>query len=220
MTASKEDYLKAIYEQGGMENCVSNKQIAEKLGVAAASVSEMLARLQQDGLIEYRAYHGSRLTPAGLDACIHVVRSHRLWEVFLMRCLGYTWREAHEDAHLLEHIAPERMVDRLDAFLGFPQNCPHGAQIPPKGGTMEEAPALDTLNGLEPGRTAVVRRIAEVGKLLDYLAGSGLRVGGEVCVVARDEYEGPVTFTQDGRSITISSKAASQVYVDGNKLEV
>lgn len=213
MTSNKEDYLKAIYESGGMENYVPNKLIAEKLSIAAASVSEMLTKLQQSGLIKYRAYHGSKLTEKGLEACIHVVRSHRLWEVFLMRCLGYTWREAHEDAHLLEHIAPERMMDRLDSFLNFPQTCPHGARIPAKGKKTADIEYMKTLNRLVPGERAILARIEEDGKLLDYLASCGVQVGKKIQMLSAEEYEGPVTFQQEEQVITISYKAASQVYV-------
>lgn len=218
MTSNKEDYLKAIYEEGGLEHYVPNKLIAERLKVAAPSVSEMLSKLQQSGLIEYRAYHGSKLTESGMAACLHVVRSHRLWEVFLMRHLGYTWREAHEDAHLLEHIAPERMIDRLDCFLNFPETCPHGAKIPPKGTDPSSAESLLPLNSLAPGEKAQLARIEEDGELLDYLAAQGLQVGKEIQMLSAAEYEGPVTFQQEEKTITISCKAAAQVYVKRHTL--
>lgn len=220
MTSNKEDYLKAIYEEGGLDHYVPNKLIAEKLRVAAPSVSEMLSKLQQSGLIEYRAYHGSRLTQAGLAACVHVVRSHRLWEVFLMRHLGYTWREAHEDAHLLEHIAPERMIDRLDRFLSFPKTCPHGAKIPSKITDYDNMESMMPLNSLEPGEKALLARIQEDGELLDYLATQGLQVGKEIQMISAADYEGPVTFQQEEQTITISYKAASQVYVKRHTLNM
>lgn len=213
MTSNKEDYLKVIYEEGGLERSVPNKTISEKLGIAPASVSEMLIKLEKQGLISYEAYKGSRLTEAGLAACIDVVRSHELWEVFLMRHLGYSWREAHEDAHLLEHVAPPRMVDRLDAFLNHPKTCPHGSLIPQNG----QAPArlqLMRLSSLSEGETAVIRQVVEDGKLLDYLERSGLQIHKTIQVLSIDDYEGPVSFLQDGETITISFKAATQIFVE------
>lgn len=217
MTSNKEDYLKTIYDAGGLSAYVSNKVIVEKLGVAPASVSEMLLKLQNDGLIEYRAYHGSKLTEQGFTCCIDVVRSHELWEVFLIRHLGYTWWEAHEEAHLLEHVGSERMIDRLDAFLGYPETCPHGALIPRKGEPVpRRTEPLRRLSELELNETAEITKIDEDQKLLNYLERSGLRVGKRVRVTAKDEYEGPISFEQEGQPITISYKAATQIYVTMN----
>lgn len=213
MTSNKEDYLKVIYELGGEFNSVTNKEIAEKMELAAPSVSEMLVRLQQEGLVEYKAYHGTKLTPLGLETCIKIVRSHRLWEVFLMEHLNYTWREAHEDAHLLEHIAPERMIDRLDAYLGYPKTCPHGAIIPRHGKLPVVEQEERTLNALEEGQEATVSRIIEDGNLLDYLTSTGMQINEKIRILHKGEYEGPISFIQDDKTITISYKAATQIYV-------
>lgn len=212
MTSNKEDYLKVIYEEGGLEQAVSNKKIAGHLGIAAASVSEMLTKLARQNLISYAPYKGSRLTAQGMASCINVIRSHRLWEVFLMRHLGYSWREAHEDAHLLEHAAPPRMVDRLDGFLNYPQTCPHGSLIPHKG----EVPCdimTKRLTDLSQGDLATICRITEDGELLDYLERSGLQLQIPIQVLSLDDYEGPVKFRQENKTIQISYKAAKQVFV-------
>lgn len=213
MTSNKEDYLKVIYELGGETERVTNKEIAEKLDLAAPSVSEMLVRLQQEGLVEYKAYHGTKLTEQGLESCIKVVRSHRLWEVFLMEHLGYTWREAHEDAHLLEHIAPDRMIDRLDKYLGYPKTCPHGAPIPRHGILPEEQDDARPLSSLENGEEAVIVRIIEDGKLLDYLTSTGMQINEKIEILHKGQYEGPIIFKQCDKTITISYKAATQIYV-------
>ena len=216
MTSNKEDYLKVIYEEGGLEKLVPNKMIADKLGVAKASVSEMLPKLQQQGLIIYEPYKGSRLTDEGLAACMDVVRSHRLWEVFLMRHLGYSWREAHEDAHLLEHVAPPRMMDRLNDFLNYPQTCPHGSQIPQEGKKPERI-TLKKLSELSQGESAVVAKVEEDGALLDYLEKNGLKIHESIKVLSMDEYEGPITFLQNGKKISISFKAAAQIFLEPEK---
>lgn len=210
---TKEDYLKIIYEEGGLERIVPNKVIAEKLGIAPASVSEMLAKLSGQGLIDYQAYKGSRLTSEGLAACMDVVRSHRLWEVFLIRHLGYSWRESHEDAHLLEHAASPRMLQRLDAFLNYPQTCPHGSLIPREGEALRQA-TLQRLSDLAVGDEAIVRRVVEDGALLDYLERSGVEVHRAIQVLAVEDYEGPISFAQGEQTISISYKAATQIFVE------
>ena len=214
MNINREDYLKEIYEAGGLQEPVSNKLIAQKLNVSAASVSEMLAKLQEGGLIEYTAYKGSVLTKEGLAICSNLVRCHRLWEVFLMRHLNYSWREAHEEAHLLEHIATKRMVDRLDIFLNFPTDCPHGEHIPREGEGVFTEPKLEKLANLEINEIAKISRIVEDGDLLDYAERNGVKMGEKICLVTKDEYEGPISFTQGDKTITISHKAAMQIFVE------
>lgn len=210
---TKEDYLKIIYEEGGLERIVPNKVIAEKLGIAPASVSEMLVKLGGQGLVDYQAYKGSRLTSEGLAACLDVVRSHRLWEVFLIRHLGYSWRESHEDAHLLEHAASPRILERLDAFLNYPQTCPHGSQIPREGEALRQA-TMQRLSDLAVGDHAIVRRVVEDGALLDYLERNGVEVHQAIQVLAVEDYEGPISFVQGDRTISISYKAATQIFVE------
>ena len=215
MTSNKEDYLKAIYDAGGCDHYVSNKKLVERLGISPASVSEMLSKLHNDGLITYRAYHGSKLTEKGLTSCVDVVRNHELWEVFLIRHLGYSWWEAHEEAHHLEHVGSHMMIDRLDEFLGHPKTCPHGSPIPQK-----EQPVprwnvpMAALSDLQLGEEAVIARISEREDLLNYLEPTGLRIGKVIRITAKDEYEGPVSFDQEGQIIQISYKAASQIYVN------
>lgn len=212
MSKSRDDFLKAIYEQGGAEQHVGNKSIAAHLGIAPASVTEMLGRLHKQGLIEYTPYKGSMLTQDGLCACLRIVRSHRLWEVFLIEHLGYTWSEAHEEAHLLEHATPARMAERLDAFLGHPDHCPHGSAIPQANGTVPHE-ALAPLSELEPGQGAVVCRVFEVADLLDYVQSVGLQIGDEIRLLEIGAYGGPLTLQTNDGTIQLSPKAAEQILV-------
>ncbi|WP_195198796.1 metal-dependent transcriptional regulator [Faecalispora jeddahensis] len=213
MTPNKEDYLKAIYKLGGMEEQVSNKQIAESLQIAPASVTEMLGKLKREGLIHYEPYKGSRLTDAGMRIAITLVRGHRLWEVFLMRHLGYSWSEAHEDAELLEHITPSRLTARLDQFLNYPAYCPHGSAIPHPDGQVDLTP-LQPLNLLPIGQISHIRRVTEEKELLDYLQASGIIIGSAVRIVEAGAYEGPLTLDLEGKQVQISYKAACHIYVD------
>lgn len=213
MTPNKEDYLKAIYKLGGLEKLVGNKQIAEALQIAPASVTEMLGKLRREGLIEYQPYKGSLLTDEGMRAAISLVRGHRLWEVFLMRHLGYSWSEAHEDAELLEHITPARLTARLDQFLNYPAYCPHGSAIPHPDGRVDRIP-MQTLNLLAVGVTSHIRRVTEEKELLDYLQEKGIAIGNSVRIMEAGAYEGPLTLDLEGKRVQISYKAACQIYVD------
>ena len=213
MTPNKEDYLKAIYKLGGIEELVNNKKIADALQISPASVTEMLGKLKREGLIFYEAYKGSRLTPEGIQVAIELVRGHRLWEVFLMRHLGYSWSEAHEDAELLEHITPSRLTARLDKFLNYPAYCPHGSAIPQPDGQVARAP-LQPLNLLPVGTVSHIRRVTEERELLDYLQKTGITIGSEVRILEAGAYEGPLTLDLEGKRVQISYKAACQIHVD------
>ncbi len=214
MTPNKEDYLKEIYKLGGAEELVGNKQISDALKISPASVTEMLGKLRRESLIKYESYKGSRLTQEGLRVAISLLRGHRLWEVFLMRHLGYSWSEAHEDAELLEHITPPRLACRLDKFLLNPPYCPHGNAIPHVDGQIDNIP-LQTLSQLSEGEPSHIRKVIEEKELLDYLQGMGIEIGSAVTVVSIGAYEGPLTLDLDGRMVQISYKAACQIYVDG-----
>ena len=214
MNSNREDYLKVILEEGGMERLVQNRVLAEKLGVAGGSVSEMLIKLMEANLIEYTPYKGSKLTEKGISVCQGIVRNHRLWEVFLIRHLKYSWREAHEEAHILEHITTQRMSARLDEFLNFPEVCPHGEYIPREKNSLINKVGLRSLTDLDKGEEGRLSKIIEDGDLLDYIEGKGVQIGGKIKMLLKDEYEGPVTFEQSNKHITISYKAANKMYVE------
>lgn len=215
MTPNKEDYLKKIYRLGG-DNClVSNKQIAAAMQIAPASVTEMLIKLGKEGLIQYEPYKGSRLTKEGMQKSIPLLRGHRLWEVFLLRHLGYSWSEAHEDAELLEHVTPTRLAQRLDEYLSHPSHCPHGSAIPQQDGQITAMP-LRALNRLNVGETSHIRRVTEEKELLDYLQDLGIKIGCGITILSVGAYEGPITLDFGGRQVAISHKAACQIYVDEN----
>lgn len=216
MTPNKEDYLKAIYKLGGTDTLVNNKQIAAALQIAPGSVTEMLGKLRREGLLHYEAYKGSRLTHKGMNIAVTLVRGHRLWEVFLIQHLGYSWSEAHEDAELLEHITPSRLTARLDQYLNYPAYCPHGSAIPRPDGQVQRA-ALRPLTQLAEGQTARICRVTEEPELLDYLQQVGITIGSEVRILEAGAYEGPLTLNLGDREVQVSYKAACQIFVDGGE---
>ena len=214
MTSNREEYLRIIYQAGGLHEYVSNKVLSEKLDIAMPSIIEVINKLDKEGYINYKKYKGSMLTQKGLNASVNVVRSHRIWEVFLIKHLNYSWREAHEDAHLLEHATSERMLDRLDEFLNYPEVCPHGAKIPRIGDCELPVRNLKPLNSIEVGGKVKISRLVEDGILLDYISKCGIKVGEEAEILSKGEYEGEIVILQEGMEKRISHKAASQIFVD------
>lgn len=129
MTVSKENYLKIIYELGGENQEVSNKDIAEKLKISPPSVSEMIKRLEEYGYVEYQLYQGVKLTVKGLKEALRIKRVHHLWEVFLVDKLGFEIDDVHDEAEKLEHITNQKLEKALDKYLEYPKYCPHKTKI-------------------------------------------------------------------------------------------
>ncbi|NLC32300.1 MAG: metal-dependent transcriptional regulator [Clostridiales bacterium] len=213
MTPNKEDYLKALFQLSVEDELVSNKQIADALQIAPASVTEMLVKLKKDDLIFYEPYKGSRLTPRGMEFATRLVRGHRLWEVFLSRHLGYSWREAHEDAELLEHLTPPRLSARLDAYLNHPTHCPHGSAIPGLDGSIQRTP-LQSLDLMPPGSTSYIRRVKEDESLMDSLQEMGIAIGSPVEMVEAAADKSAFKLNLGGKLTRISRQAASLIFVE------
>ena len=166
-THSEENYLKAIYLLGKQGNDkVSITALASALGNNPASVIDMLKKLTEKKLIEYDKVIGAKLSETGNKTALLVIRRHRLWELFLQNKLGYTWDEVHEIAEQLEHVHHEKLADRLDEFLGFPQFDPHGEAIPDKNGHIENKQYIK-LSECNPGDT--IRLISVINTSADFL---------------------------------------------------
>jgi DtxR family transcriptional regulator, Mn-dependent transcriptional regulator len=175
-SSSVEDYLKAIWEVAGAD-VASTKDVADRLSISSASVTNMFARLQEMGLIEYERYYGSSLTEEGHTQVMRLVRRHRLIETFMLKHLGYSWEEVHEEAERLEHAVSNRFTERLAEFLGHPSHDPHGAPIPTVDGTLQ----LDYSHPLDDTRVGEQVRISQITNrdtsVLTYLGERGLVPG-------------------------------------------
>ncbi len=213
MTSGKEDYLKAIYIISEGHDLVTNKELSEMLHVSPPSVSEMIAKLQKQGYVDYTAYKGSKMTRKGLKEAGRLMRYHALWEVFLVKKLHFSWSEAHELAEGLEHQTIDTLCDRLDEFLGYPDYCPHGDPIPKKDGSREGI-TTRTLSELEDGESTHILRVEEDYRLMDYIQSRGIDIGMEVTVKEKEPYEGPVLLETPTGEVSLSYKAAQQVYVE------
>ena len=212
-TGPVEDYLKAIYEIERGGGSASTTSIAERLAVAPASVSGMVRRLADQGLLTHERYHGVRLTAAGRLGALRTLRRHRVIEAYLVHALGYRWDQVHEEAERLEHAASDALIDRMAEVIGEPRVDPHGAPIPSREGAVEEVLG-NSLADLTPGQSAEVARVDdEDAELLRYLDELGLRPGARVLVQARGPFGGPVTVLVNGRQHSIGVSLAARVQV-------
>lgn len=213
MTPNREDYLKLILELGGDQKKVSNKKIVAGLSISGASVSEMINKLVKEGLVEHSPYQGVQLTAAGLEKASTLVRKHRLWEVFLVDHLGYSWNEVHDEAEVLEHVTSSQMEQRLDDYLSHPTFCPHGGMIPQEGQTVHEK-SRKTLVNYPEGSTIRIARVLDEKELLDYLMDLTIDIHDVYTIKEIAAYEGPITLQNDQKEVSISYKAASTIFVD------
>ncbi len=194
-TGPVEDYLKAIYELEcrGQGATATTSEIAHRLNIAPASVTGMVHRLSEQGLLEHEPYRGVRLTKAGQQVALRTIRHHRVIETFLTRMLGYQWDEVHGEAERLEHAASDTLIDRMAAALKEPGFDPHGAPIPTREGILHE-PRCASIGDLGPGeRARIVRVRGEDPARLRYLGELGLVPGAIVLVAARAPFDGPIT---------------------------
>jgi len=199
LSPSTEDYLKAIYSLArGPDSPTHTTVIAGSLGVAAASVSGMLRRLSESGLLEHVPYHGVRLTEAGRQAALRVMRRHRILECYLTSRLGYDWDSVHAEAERLEHAVSDELIERMALVLGDPAYDPHGAPIPTRAGEIER-PALTPLSEIPIGASTELRMVDDKdSERLRYLASRGLVVGTAFRVVDRQPLGGTVTVQVPG----------------------
>src|SRR5687767_7231886 len=213
LTGPVEDYLKAIFELERTGAPAETNAIAEMLHIAPASVSGMIRRLADQGLITHERYHGANLTPSGRRAALKTLRRHRVIEAYLTSALGYSWDRVHDEAERLEHAASDELIDRMAAAIGEPETDPHGAPIPARDGTLEERAAV-ALATLQPGDTAKIARVSDKdADRLRYLAELGIVPGAAVQVIAREPFGGPIALKVGSTSRTIGPELAEQIRV-------
>ena len=214
LTAPAEDYLKAIYEIERGSGAASTNEIAQRLGCAAASVTGMVKRLADQGLISHEPYHGARLTKEGRRAALKTLRRHRVIEAYLTEALHYPWDRVHAEAERLEHAASDELIDRMAAAIGEPRTDPHGAPIPTREGSVEE-PTYRTVTELADGEAARVARVSDDdGPRLRYLAELGIIPGVELSVVRRAPFEGPITLRVGTQEHPVGAALADQILVE------
>ena len=217
MTHSAENYLKTIYHLSqSSPDGVSTNAIAAMLDTKASSVTDMIKKLAERDLIFYQKYQGVVLTDTGRMAAKMIVRKHRLWEVFLVEILDFSWDEVHEIDEELEHIKSEKLIEKLSAFLNHPTLDPHGDPIPNSKG---ELPTMDKklLSEIEVGMSAVCVGVKDTSTaFLKYLNKNGIALGEEFQILSREEFDGSMLVLVGTQEITISNKIANNLFVQKN----
>lgn len=214
MTLSEEDYIKAIYHLGKGENTnVTTNEIANGMDTKPSSVTDMVKKLSDKGLVNYKKYQGVTLTDLGKNSALSIVRKHRLWEVFLVDKLNFSWDEVHEVAEQLEHIKSEKMIDQLDAYLGFPKVDPHGDPIPSKNGEFKKS-IKKLLNEASMGMEGICVGVKDSSvAFLKFLDKNKIALGDTVTVVDKEEFDGSLHIKINGRNMHISNQIASNLYL-------
>ena len=214
MTFSEENYLKTIYHLTNLNDSeISTNAIAEKIETKASSVTDMLKKLAEKGLINYKKYQGVSLTEEGKLAAKMIVRKHRLWEVFLVEKLEFSWDEVHDIAEQLEHIESDKLINKLDDFLGNPTEDPHGDPIPDVHGRIikVEKQLLSELSENQSGICVGVKDTSS--EFLKYLDKQGIALGSKISVISKESFDQSVRISVDKNEITISNKIAANLFV-------
>lgn len=208
-----EDYLKAIYQLSTKGNKVATSQLAQQMGCSAASVTNMLQKLSELRLVEYRPYQGVTLTQAGKKIALEILRHHRLIELYLQEVLGYSWDQVHAEAEQLEHVISEVFEERIDRALGYPTRDPHGDPIPTKDGRIDEK-ATHPLWEIDSGRKVVVQRVSDRDpEVLRYLASIGIYPEVRLDIIRKAPFNGPLHVGVGDAEHTLSEELARQIYV-------
>lgn len=212
---STEMYLKTIAElTPEPDTLVAISTLAERLGVSNVSATEMIHRLQDQELLMHTPYKGVKLTTAGRRQATMLIRTHHLWEFFLVEELGMPWDQVHDYACRLEHATAPEVTEALAAYLQNPPTCPHGNPIPDSSGEMLVLPHVP-LGTLEPGQHATVRRIfPESEELLTYLHQCGVQPGRQIIFEELAPFNGPLMVQCNGRQQALSRQVAEHIFVE------
>lgn len=212
---SEENYLKAIHRiTAGKPDGASTNSIAKKLETKASSVTDMIKRLAEKGLVNYKKYQGVTLTEDGRRVAISIIRKHRLWEVFLVEHLQFKWDEVHDIAEQLEHIQSPELTDRLDNFLGFPKFDPHGDPIPDADGNVLQRNA-SPLSEMSPGEEGVIVGVHDSSPaFLQYLESQKLVLGIKIKMNNTFDYDHSVSISiDDGSPLTLSNQVSKNLFI-------
>jgi DtxR family Mn-dependent transcriptional regulator len=208
-----ENYLKVIYEVQEKDRPATTSSIAQRMNIAAPSVTAMIKKLADLKLVRHEPYQGVRLTPVGEKAALEVIRHHRLLELYLAEALDVPWDRVHDEAEKLEHVISEDLEDRIAAALGYPTVDPHGAPIPARDGTVTRVESMP-LAEVEAGAVVVVVEVEDRdADLLRYLGDLELFPGTELEVLRVEPYGGPVVLRKGASEVILGREAAAEIRV-------
>lgn len=214
ITLTEENYIKAIYHLGnqGLET-VNTNALADTMQTKASSATDMIKKLSEKKYVHYKKYQGVSLTESGKSVAINIIRKHRLWEVFLVEKLNFTWDEVHDVAEELEHIKSQKLVDELDALLGFPTHDPHGDPIPDKSGNFQQVEKI-SLSNAEKGVSYVCIGVDDSSaEFLKYLSNRHIALGTVMEVIYKEPFDHSIKIGLNNQEITVSQSVAKNLFV-------
>ncbi len=213
-TTSEENYIKAIFHLQRDRGPVTTNALADRLHTRPASVTDMMKKLKAKKMLRYRAYKGFRLNKHGMKAALAIIRRHRLWEFFLAKKLRFSWDEVHEIAEQLEHVSGDQLIEKLDAFLGFPHYDPHGDPIPDKKGKLKPA-AVRALDTVRLNKPVTVYQVADQSwPGLDLLKHKRIKIGSRIIVKRKYDFDRSMEIKMKSRpSFTISEQLSKKILV-------
>ncbi|MFC2109022.1 metal-dependent transcriptional regulator [Bacteroidota bacterium] len=214
LSQTEENYLKAIFSLSlSLSKAVSTNAIAEKLETKASSVTDMIKKLSEKELVDYKKYQGVSLTVGGKALAIRIVRKHRLWEVFLVKHLNFRWDEVHDVAEQLEHVKSTKLISQLDEYLEFPTHDPHGDPIPDEDGNIDFHAGV-MLSSITLSEKVVVVGVKDSSSsFLKYLDSSGIKLGSLVEVVHKEEFDNSMVIHIEGKRLSISNQISKNLFV-------
>jgi len=214
ITLAEENYLKAILSISLNEDGkVSTNAIANEIGTSAASVSDMLKKLQEKKLIKYEKYKGVELSESGQNKAIHILRKHRLWETFLVNKLGFNWSEVHDVAEQLEHIQSSELIDRLDIFLEHPKFDPHGEPIPTREGEIASTNTTPLNELLVNTKGKIMGVSLDEKDFLDYLTKLNITIGTEITLLEKISFDKSLSIKIANTKQHISNDVAKHLLI-------
>ena len=213
-TFAEENYIKSIFHLESFSGKgISTNAIAKKLDTKASSVTDMVKKLAEKEVLVYKKYQGVSLTSLGREIAIGVIRKHRLWEVFLVEKLNFSWDEVHDVAEQLEHIKSPKLINELDAFLGFPKTDPHGDPIPDEEGKIHSIEKV-VLSKLKKGESGVCVGVNDSSSdFLKYLDKNNISLGKQIKVVSVEPFDGSLVISIGGKELSISNKISHNIYI-------
>ncbi|ARV09587.1 iron-dependent repressor [Winogradskyella sp. PC-19] len=214
VTLTEENYLKAIFHVSQQVDAeVSTNAIAERIDAKASSVTDMLKKLAEKNLITYIKYKGVNLTEEGRLTAVNIIRKHRLWEVFLVEKLNFSWDEVHDIAEQLEHIKSSKLIEQLDVFLEFPTHDPHGDPIPDKDGNFSYTEKI-TLTKAEVGETYKCVGVDDTTtRFLKYLDSNKISLGTMITILHKEPYDNSIKIELFNNEIVVSQNVAKNLYL-------
>ncbi len=214
LTQTEENYLKAIFSLSlEASKAVSTNAIAEQLATKASSVTDMVKKLSEKKLVNYKKYQGVALTVLGREIAVKIIRKHRLWEVFLVKHLDFSWDEVHDVAEQLEHVKSIKLVKQLDAFLEYPTHDPHGDPIPDADGNIPVHTDL-VLASLDIGASCIIIGVKDTStSFLKYLDSSGITLGTEIALLHKEDFDNSMSLQMGAKQLSVSHQITKNLLV-------